>query len=55
MKMKNLLLLLVVLSVSSLSCEKSDINEETSEFENNSPELYSIDKGDIVRPGDKPN
>lgn len=51
--MKNFLLLLVVVCVFFVACEKTEINEETSEFENTNLETYKIDKGDIVRPGDK--
>ena len=50
--MKNLLLLLAVFTF-LVACEKQDINEETSEIENNELMLYKIDKQDIVRPGDK--
>ncbi|WP_226294358.1 hypothetical protein [Aquimarina algicola] len=55
--MKNLLLLLSIVSIFLVACEKSDINEETGiEFdEKDTPTLYKIDKGDIIRPGDKPN
>jgi hypothetical protein len=49
--MKNLLLLMVV-CLFVVACEKTKINEETSEIENLNIGLYQTDKGDIVRPGD---
>ncbi|TSE05826.1 hypothetical protein [Aquimarina algiphila] len=48
--MKKLVLVsIVVLGSLFVSCEKSSINEEITEFE-----LQETDKGDIVRPGDDP-
>ncbi|WP_161635216.1 hypothetical protein [Aquimarina macrocephali] len=52
--MKNLLLLLGVVCISLVACEKTEINEETSEIEELDTPLYKTDKGDIVRPGDDP-
>lgn len=52
--MKNILLLLVFVCVSLVACEKTEINEETSEIEDINTPLYKTDKGDIVRPGDRP-
>lgn len=51
--MKKLLLLLAV-CFSLFACEKADINEEASEIETLYSPVYSIDKDDIVRPGDEP-
>lgn len=53
--MKNLLLLLAVVCVFLVACEKTEINEESSEIEELNTPLYETDKGDIVRPGDNPN
>ncbi len=53
--MKNLLLLLAVVCISLVSCEKPNIDEDTtSEIEELDTPVYKIDKGDVVRPGDKP-
>jgi hypothetical protein len=43
----------VVLGLSFVSCEKSDINEEISE--NNKLEIFQVDPGNIERPGDQGN
>ncbi len=55
--MKNILLLLAIVCVSLVACEKPEINEDTTSKTEDIeiPVLYKIDKGDIVRPGDKPS
>ncbi|WP_438423052.1 hypothetical protein [Aquimarina macrocephali] len=50
--MKKLAVLsLVVLGLSFVSCEKSNINEETAE--NNELEIYQVDPDEIERPGEQ--
>ncbi len=50
--MKNLLLLFTV-GVFLVACEKTNIEDETTQIENNDLEVYQVDKDDIIRPGDK--
>ncbi len=51
-KMKKVALLSVVLmALSFVSCEKSSINEETSEMDQ--LEVFQVDPEEIERPGDQ--
>ncbi len=48
--MKKIVFLSVLVSgLLSVSCEKSNINEETSEFDK--LEIYNVDRGEIKPPG----
>lgn len=51
--MKNLFIVLVIVTVSLVSCEKRSVEEEINTLELNPNEIIAVDREDIERPGDQ--